>query len=152
MRLCSFELNDNPMSAFCLGGLSFDAFSGSAPHVNRRESACLANAGPIPPGTYYIVDREAGGVLGTLWSRIKGRTDWFALYADDTRIDDVTYCNEVERGNFRPHPKGPYGISKGCIVIDRPDEFHHLRNLLRSLKPVPVRGGALNAYAKLVVR
>lgn len=67
-------------------------------------------------------------------------------------IDDVTYCNEVERGNFRLHPKGPYGISKGCIVIDKPDEFHHLRNVLRSLKPVPVRGGALNAYAKLVVR
>ena len=152
MHQCSFELNDKPMSSFKVGALSFDAFSGLSPYINKRTAACLANAGPIPPGTYYILDRESGGLLGPLWDRIKGRTDWFALYAIDNRIDDVAYCNEVERGNFRLHPKGTYGISKGCIVIAKPNEFHHLRSILRSTKPISIPGSKLFAYGKVVVR
>lgn len=112
---CPFELNDKPMSTFKLAGLSFPAFSGYGNNINKRSTVCLAGAGAIPPGTYYLLDRESGGRLGGLWDRIKGRTNWFALYADDGRIDDYTFCNEIERGNFRLHPKGPRGISKGCI-------------------------------------
>jgi hypothetical protein len=152
MHVCSFELNDKPMSSFRAGALSFDAFSGSAPFTNKKTAACLANAGPIPPGTYYILDRESGGLLGPLWDRIKGKADWLALYAMDNRIDDITYCNEIKRGNFRLHPKGAYGISKGCVVIDKPGEFQHLRSVLRSIKPASIPGTRLSAYGKVVVR
>ena len=152
MHQCSFELNDKPTSSFRIGVMSFDAFSGLSPYVNKRTAACLANAGPIPAGIYYILDRQSGGLLGPLWDRIKGRTDWFALYAIDSQIDDVAYCNEVKRGSFRLHPKGAYGISKGCIVIDKHSDFHYLRSMLRSRKPTPIPGTKLFAYGKVVVR
>lgn len=152
MHQCSFELNDQPMSAFQIGGSSFAAFSGLSPHINKKTAVCLANAGPIPTGTYYIVDRQSGGLLGPLLDRIKGKTDWFALYAIDSQIDDATYCKQVERGNFRLHPKGTYGISKGCIVIDKPSEFQHLQHILRSTKPTAIPGSKLLAYGKVVVR
>lgn len=149
---CKFELNNKPMSTFWCGATRFPAFSGLGKHVNQRLSACVLAAGPIPPGTYYIVDRESGGVLGPLWDRIKGRTNWFALYAIDNRIDDHTYCEEVERGNFRLHPKGPYGISKGCIVIDDPAKYLYLRTILKNSKPTPIPETKYNAYGKVVVR
>ncbi|MDT3670125.1 MAG: DUF2778 domain-containing protein [Aromatoleum sp.] len=140
------------MSSFNLGGLSFDAFSGLSPHINKKVSACLANEGPIPPGIYYILDRKSGGFLGSLLDRLKGRSDWFALYAEDAEIDDATYCREVLRGNFRLHPKGIYGVSKGCIVIEKQHEFHFLRSMLRSVKPRAIPGSELHAYGKLAVR
>lgn len=149
---CKFELNNKPMSTFWCGATQFLAFSGLGAHVNQRLSACVLNAGPIPPGTYYIVDRESGGVLGPLLDRIKGRTNWFALYAIDNRIDDHAYCNEVERGNFRLHPKGPYGISKGCIVINDPAKYSYLRLILKSSKLTPIPGTKHSAYGKVVVR
>lgn len=130
----------------------FAAFSGLSPYINKKTAACIANAGPIPPGNYYILDRESGGVLGALWDRIKGRSDWFALYAVDNQIDDVAYCNEVARGNFRLHPKGAYGISKGCIVIDKPGEFQHLRSVLRGREPIPIPGSKFSAYGKVSVQ
>lgn len=30
--------------------------------------------------------------------------EWFGLYRDDGKIDDYTWINNVERGNFRLHP------------------------------------------------
>ncbi len=61
MQQCSLVLNDQPMSAFRAGSAEFPAFSGLAPHINKRTSICIPDHGPIPPGTYYIVDRETGG-------------------------------------------------------------------------------------------
>ena len=149
---CKFELNNKSMSTFWCGATTFPAFSGLGKHVNQRLSACVLNAGPIPPGTYYIVDRESGGVLGPLWDRIKGKTNWFALYAIDNRIDDHAYCDEVERGNFRLHPNVPYGVSKGCIVINDPAKYPYLRLILKSSKPTPIPGTKYSAYGKVVVR
>jgi len=106
---CTFELNGKPMSAFKCGATSFPAFSGLGEHVNRRTSACILNAGPIPPGAYYIFDRQSGGLLGPLRDLFTGRDIWFALYAIDNEIDDETYCKQVKRGLFRLHPKGPFG-------------------------------------------
>lgn len=63
---CKFELNNQPMSVFQILTASYPAFSGLGREINKRSSACLQNVGPIPPGTYYIVDRESGGVLGPL--------------------------------------------------------------------------------------
>lgn len=151
MIYCKFKLSNKPLSIFWCGATQVPAFSGLGKHVNQRLS-CVLDAGPIPPGTYYSVDRESGGVLGPLWDRIKGKINWLALYAIDNRIDDHTYCKEVERGNFRLHPKGPYGISKGCIVIDDPAKYLYLHTILKNSKPTPILDTKYSAYGKVVVR
>lgn len=149
---CSFELNGKSMSIFNCHAMSLPAFSGRGIHVNHREFACHASVGPILPGTYYILDRESGGVLGPIWDRIYRRTDWFALYAIDDRIDDLMFCNEVERGNFRLHPKRGTGISKGCVVIDKLGDYQRLRAFLQSTRPTPIPGSKLSAYGRLIVK
>lgn len=148
---CRFKLNDQPMSAFTLGANSFPAFSGLGKNVNKRAMACTRGAGPIPPGPYYIFDRESGGRLGAIRDVFTGRNDWFALYAADGRIDDETFCEGVMRENFRLHPNGTLGRSEGCVVIDKPASYMHLRALLKSVTPAAVPGSKLNAYGILVV-
>lgn len=76
-----------------------------------------AGEGAIPPGTYYIVDRLSGGRLGWIKDFISGKNEWFALFAADSSVDDIAFCNGVRRGEFRLHPKVGTGISKGCITI-----------------------------------
>ena len=154
MYECSFELNNKPMSAFKIGAVSFPAFSGLRDHVNQRVSACLAHLGPIPPGTYYIFDRQSG-LLGSLpfYNIFNERSNWFALYAIDGNIDDdKTYCNKVKRGLFRLHPKGAQGISEGCITIESPGDYQDLRGILKRATPATVSGSTLQAYGKVVVR
>lgn len=149
---CNFALNGKPLSNFWCGATKFTAFSGMGEHVNRRLSACHANAGPIPPGTYYIFDRQVGGLAGPFDRLFGERRDWFALYAIDGKIDDETYCNRVRRGEFRLHPKGDLGISLGCITIERLSDFQYLRTILTSGKPSVVPGSSLKAYGKVWVR
>lgn len=152
MFQCSFELNSQPMSAFCIGAISYPAFSGLGHNANRRAVACVRGSGPIPPGTYYIFDRQSGGLLGPIRDMLNGRNDWFALYAADHHIDDETFCNEVRRGNFRLHPKGVTGRSEGCVVVDRESDFMQLRAILTSARPVSVPGTKLKAYGRLVIK
>lgn len=152
MLLCTFELNDEPLSAFKVASLAFPAFSGQGEHANKRSKACIRSFGPIPTGSYYILDRESGGRLGALRDFFSGRSDWFALYASDGQIDDETLCDEVKRGNFRLHPKGSIGRSEGCIVIDKPSDFLQLRTILKSLKPMDIPGSKLKAYGTLIVK
>jgi Protein of unknown function (DUF2778) len=149
---CKFELNNKPMSTFWCGATQFPAFSGLKEHINRRASACVPYAGPIPTGKYYIFDRESGGLAGPLLDIFTGKDQWFALYAIDKKIDDETYCNEVKRGNFRLHPKGDQGISQGCITIDRKTDFQSLRTILRNTKQETVPGSKFLAYGIVVVR
>src|SRR5690606_30543397 len=61
MKKCTFELNGQAMSNLTIGALSFPAFSGLGDNINRRISACVPNLGPIPPGDYFILNRESGG-------------------------------------------------------------------------------------------
>lgn len=132
----TFRLNDEPMSKLEIASFRLDAFSGDGKHRNKRNSMCLANEGPIPHGLYYIVDRGSGGPIGKINTVLSGAWDWFALYANDGKIDDWTFCNKVERGLFRLHPKGWRGSSKGCIVVDDPVKFRNLRNFLLSQKHI----------------
>lgn len=148
---CTFKLNDKPMSTFWCGATSFPAFSGLGKHVNQSGSACLASEGPIPPGDYYIFDRQVGGLRGPFERLFGERRNWFALYTIDSKIDDETYCDKVRRGEFRLHPKGDQGISRGCITIDSPNDFQFLRTLLTSATPSAVSGSALKAYGKVRV-
>ena len=123
---CKFELNGQPLSYFQCGATYFPAFSGLGSYVNTREAMCLPDWGPIPPGTYYIFDREVGGRFGSLWARIEGKTDWFALYAIDEKIDDETYCNKVRRGELRLHHGSPWQRQQG---------LHHDSEQLRFPEP-----------------
>lgn len=120
--------------------------------MNRPHSACIAGSGPIPRGAYYIFDRESGGLLGTIRDALYNRSDWFALHAIDSKIDDEMFCNEVRRGAFRLHPKGSLGISRGCITLERLIDFRFIRSVLKSRPPVDVPGSTLKAYGKVVVR
>ena len=140
------------MSTFWCGASSFSAFSGLEQHRNKRVSACILNKGPIPPGTYYIFDRQSGGLLGPLKDLFTGRDEWFALYAIDNKIDDETYCEQVKRGQFRLHPKGRFGVSQGCIVIESAHDFQFLRTILKNAKAEAIPGVGLKAYGKVVVR
>lgn len=149
---CSFDLNNQAMSAFRLSALSVPAFSGRGAHVNKRVSACVAGSGPIPPGEYYIFDRQGGGRFDWLRNMVSDHTKWFALYSIDGRIDDETWCNQVKRGYFRLHPKGPRGISEGCITIENAGDFQRVRSMLKSVAPMAVPGTDLKAYGKVIVR
>lgn len=152
MKQCTFELNGKPMSSFKIGATSFSAFSGIGQHVNHRVSACVPSQGPIPPGEYFIVDRESGGRLGWLYDLFNERRDWFALYANDDKIDDETWCDKVKRGEFRLHPKGIRGISRGCIVIDKATDFQFLRTILTNGVPELIPNTEIKAWGKVVVR
>lgn len=149
---CSFELNGKPMSDFKMNLTKFPAFSGLGSHVNRREYACHKDAGPIPPGVYYIVDRQSGGRLGALRDLFSDKADWFALYAADKKVDDEVFCNDVKRGSFRLHPKGRYGRSLGCITIENQGDFNRVRALLKSSSQIEIPGSSLQAYGRVTVK
>lgn len=150
-RICRYRLNGEPFSDLRFEGLQLRAFSGLGEHVNRAESACIADQGPIPPGTYYVVDRESGGRLGAFRDWAGGRQDWFALYAEDGSVDDQLWCDEVSRGQFRLHPRGRRGISSGCIVIENPADFAQLSRLLRNGPAHVIPTTRFVAWAKLHV-
>lgn len=152
MLHCQFHLNSQPLSQFVAGGSCYSAFSGIGEYVNQPASACLVDQGPIPTGRYYILNRESGGRLGWLYDRFGGRSEWFALYADDGEINDfTTWCEDVVRGQFRLHPRGPSGISQGCIVIDQAADFQTLARNLRNRQPVQVGDTGLNAWGTVTV-
>jgi Protein of unknown function (DUF2778) len=145
---CGFKLNDQPMSALKFAGLSVPAFSGLGSHVNKRAMACAKDLGPIPPGRFYIVDRPTGGRMGAIRNWWRGH--WFALYAADGRVNDETWCDGVMRGNFRLHPKGPRGISQGCVTLENACDFSHISAMLQSVRPTVV-AGVVGAYGVLTV-
>ncbi len=149
---CTFELNGKPMSLFKMGSVQFPAFSGKDDQVNKREFACNPNLGPIPPGAYYILDRQSGGLLGPLRDLYSDKSDWFALYAADTKIDDEVFCNSVKRGNFRLHPKAGLGLSKGCITVVTQADFNALRASLAAVGQKSIPGSTLKAYGRVTVR
>lgn len=157
MYQCTFILNGEPLSDFIVGGgrfaggTRFSAFSGMEGDRNKRSSACHPSVGPIPPGQYYIFDRQSGGRFGSLRDWALDREGWFALYKDDGTIDDETLCDSISRGAFRLHPKGPRGISQGCITLEHRADFIRLSAMLRSASPVAVKGTELKAYGMVTV-
>ena len=91
-------------------------------------------------------------MLGPLRALFSNKRDWFALYAADNSIDDYVFCDDVRRGNFRLHPKGVQGISRGCVTIESTIEYARLRDLLIAQKPAPIPGSSLLAYGMVTVR
>lgn len=149
---CSFELNNQPLSNFCVVNKSFPAFSGLGQHANRRSMICARNIGPLPLGRYYIVDRQSGGMLGSIRDLMSDKRYWFALYAADSKIDDYTFCEHVRRGNFRLHPKSGFGTSEGCITINSGADFNQIGAILRSIPGAPIPKSSLKAYGMVTVK
>ncbi|EAY67435.1 MULTISPECIES: DUF2778 domain-containing protein [Burkholderia] len=149
MHICTFELNDKPISRFEIAGRVFPAFSGAGPHANKRTFMCVPDLGPLPVGTYYIVDRKSGGWLGALRDSIAGNSEWFALYADDGRVDDETFCDGVKRGRFRLHAGS---ISKGCITIATQADFNVIKGMLRGKSEHFIPGRKTRYYGKVIVK
>lgn len=72
---CTFILNKSNISVlYCPGFGSVAAFSGNGRHMNDPSATAVAEKGPLPIGTYYIVDRQSGGHLGWLYDAIKDVT------------------------------------------------------------------------------
>lgn len=134
------------------------AFSGDGVGLNNPGAVNINDVGPIPKGTYYIVDRQSGGIFGPLydaWSRYgfgsTDRTRWFMLYHPQT--GDHVMVGDVDRGQFRLHPKGPLGVSKGCVAIINPADFDRLEHFLRSASPeIPIPNSHFKAYGTVEVR
>ena len=157
MIRCSFHLNGNALSTLSCPGLGFfPAYSGNeGGNRNNPSSASIPDIGPLPPGLYYIVDRGRGGLLTMakdgVASILSGsdRGVWFALYRQDAVVDDLTFYEEVRRGNFRLHPAGYEGVSKGCVTLPRKSDFMLLRDFL--LKTPTFKVGQLTAYGTIQV-
>ncbi|WP_310391876.1 DUF2778 domain-containing protein [Caballeronia sp. LP006] len=111
---CVFTLNNKNTSALvCSGYGTVEAFSGQKQGRDNPNEVTSKGIGPIPRGTYYIVDRQSGGALGHMrdnLSPLVGSTDrrkWFMLWNPTT--GDMTNIDGVMRGEFRLHPVGDRG-------------------------------------------
>lgn len=156
---CSFTLNSRSLSILtCKDFGNVVAFSGKPAYVNNPADTAVPDAGPLPRGLYYIVNRESGGRLGWLhdtakdwWSNVDHST-WFALYRNDGVVDDWTFISGVKRGAFRLHPNGRWGVSEGCIAIADPAQFDRLRSFLLSQPTMTIPGTTIKYYGTVDVR
>lgn len=134
---------------------TFLAYSGKDHYRNRAGCIGVPSLGPIPDGRYHIVKRPTGGWKGVIRTDLHDfyswptrqpviKYEWFALYRDDGRIDDHTWINGVERGNFRLHPPGPLGISLGCITLQHRTDFLSIRQALLATQQVKLANGILS--------
>lgn len=99
MIYCTLDLRevsrDGRLKLRCAGSATFDVFSGLGEFKNNADYYMEKN-GPIPPGTYWIVDRPKGGVgswfkqMEKEWRTGNDYDDWFALYKDDGLVNDHT--------------------------------------------------------------
>jgi hypothetical protein len=156
---CAFRLNNRPMSYLqCSGFGGVVAFSGDGASIDNPAATARQDEGPLPVGTYYIIDRQSGGRFGWLWDAVKdafvhsNRHQWFALYRNDRVVSDYTFVNGVRRGNFRLHPVGRLGESKGCITVASPAQFQQLRAFLKSQTTRKIPGTTIDYYGTVEVR
>lgn len=156
---CTFVLNGQSTSLLqCSGIGAFPAFSGRDKGRDNPRATDQETVGPIPKGTYYIVDRMSGGHLGwlrDLWSEYGwGTTDhtqWFMLWNPAT--GDTTWVGKIKRGAFRLHPIGPLGLSEGCITLAHVEDFKQLAAFLHKRGPdLIVPGSTLKAYGTVDVK
>lgn len=76
--------------------------------------------------------------------------EWFGLYRDDGKIDDYTWINNVERGNFRLHPIGPMGFLWGVSRYNMLPIFRCCAKPY-STQTIAVNGTKLMAYGCIEV-
>jgi hypothetical protein len=138
---CVFTLNNKTTSTLvCSGYGTVEAYSGQLEGRDNPDKISMPDIGPVPPGTYYLVDRHSGGRLGWLWDDLSAsgftssdHTKWFALWHPLT--GDSTIVHGVRRGAFRLHPEGPRRLSEGCITVVNSAEFELLQRFIRQTAP-----------------
>ncbi|WP_347879161.1 tlde1 domain-containing protein [Caballeronia sp. BCC1704] len=80
---CVFTLNNRRTSTLvCEGYGTVEAFSGQKEGRDNPARIETPDVGPIPPGIYYLVDRQSGGLLGRMRDILSpiasaDRTKWF---------------------------------------------------------------------------
>ncbi|BCF99338.1 hypothetical protein PPGU19_039070 [Paraburkholderia sp. PGU19] len=155
---CTFSLNNQDTSDLYRSGYgTVKAFSGAGRGRDNADATAMPDVGPLPRGTYYIVDRQSGGMMGWLydWAGEHGigttdRSKWFMLW--NPSGGDTTNINGIKRGSFRLHPRGPLGLSHGCVTVLYPADFESLARYIRARPPeLPVPGAAFRAYGTLEV-
>lgn len=155
---CTFILNNQPTSTLMCDGQGYAAFSGEVGHKNNPADVAKAAEGPLPTGTYYIIDRQSGGHLGWLWDwgatvfNNSHRENWFALYSAGRVVSDSVFVNGIKRGNFRLHPVGRRGRSEGCITLASPEQFQKLHDYLKSQPVAMIPGTNIRYYGTVSVR
>ncbi|PCE27525.1 hypothetical protein BWP39_03205 [Paraburkholderia acidicola] len=155
---CTFMLNGQTTSTLqCPGVGSLAAYSGTGIGRDNPATVSKADTGPLPPGRYYIVDRQSGGHMGWLYdfARTYGygtnRSQWFTLWREKT--GDTTIIDGVKRGAFRLHPDGPRHLSEGCITVLHGSDFTRLAGYLRGQgATTAVPGTTMKAYGVVNVR
>jgi len=158
-----FLVNNEPLSPLTIFGVgTFNAYSGNDQYLNRGGCTMVPSNGPIPAGKYWIIDRPTGGLgsiaaarikdeWNTFWGHPSDHREWFALYRDDGKIDDVTWVNGVKRGQFRLHPAGGHGVSLGCITLPARVDFMSIRNALLHTTKIPAGNSGFAAYGTIEV-
>lgn len=158
-----FFVNNQPLAPLSMFGVgTFMAFSGNDIYRNRGGCTAVINDGPIPPGKYWIVDRPTGGLrskaeawakdaINSVLGTPSHRDEWFALYRDDGKIDDYTWVNGVQRGQFRLHPAGGRGVSLGCITVASYADFQSIRRALLHTTVIPAGNSGLKAFGWIEV-
>ncbi|MBW0445311.1 DUF2778 domain-containing protein [bacterium M00.F.Ca.ET.228.01.1.1] len=155
---CTFALNNRETSELsCAGFGSVEAYSGQKQGRDNPNAVDKPLIGPLPPGTYYLVDRQSGGRLGWFWDWIAASTTstdhrtWFMLW--NAHGGDVTMIHGIQRGAFRLHPEGNMRLSEGCITVKNPAEFERLQRYIRGFGAhMSVPGSNLKAYGRVEVR
>lgn len=154
---CTFSLNGKTTSVLsCPGAGLFVAFSGTSTGRDNPDAVAQDGVGPLPPGRYFILDRQSGGRAGwirDLAAEFYGadRRHWFMLWREGS--GDVTIINGVKRGAFRLHPMGPRRLSEGCITVVSPTRYRVLADYLHAQgATLPVAGTTLKAYGYVDVR
>ncbi|MDR5838050.1 DUF2778 domain-containing protein [Caballeronia sp. LZ034LL] len=155
---CTFTLNGKETSTLvCDGYGTVEAFSGRLEGRDNPQLSDRPRIGPIPPGVYYLIDRQSGGTLGFArdWiAEAMGSTDhskWFALW--NPRTGDTTMINGIKRGLFRLHPAGDRRLSEGCITVVNSAEFEYLQRFIRKTPgQIQIPGTTLNSYGTVEVR
>jgi RHS repeat-associated protein len=129
----------------CPDNISTPAFSGNHQFTNRPEYENLENHGPIPSGTYYIVEPYH-------YNRFNGAV-FFKLYRDDGVVDDeTTLPNGKKRGQFRFHPGS---ASNGCVTVsDRKNaaDWNRIQDRLLRTKTGTIPGTDITYYGTVKVK
>ncbi|RDS79081.1 DUF2778 domain-containing protein [Dyella monticola] len=158
-----FIIDNKPVLTLTIFGVgAFQAFSGNNIYRNRGGCTAVPDNGPIPTSRYWVVDRPMGGIRSRAIAWVKDaagsrlgpsphRDEWFALYRDDSKIDDYTWVDGVERGNFRLHPMGGRGISLGCITLSSYSDFQTIRRAFLNTSMIPAGNSTLSAYGLIEV-
>jgi hypothetical protein len=116
----------------------------------------VVDAGPLPFGKYYIVDRPRGGIRTRVEASVNSlmsgsdRDLWFGLYREDGNVDDITFIDQVKRGAFRLHPAGYSGVSEGCITLPSHSHYAILREALLNTARINI-SASLTAYGTVQV-